>query len=57
MHDAVILFTQALKDMPKNFTTEIIACNIPTSTWVQGQQIMKKMKSVSKAEATARYLF
>ncbi|XP_065222052.1 glutamate receptor ionotropic, kainate 2-like isoform X2 [Planococcus citri] len=46
MHDAIILFTQALKDMPRNFTTDIISCNFPESTWEQGPQIMNKMKSI-----------
>lgn len=47
MRDAVILFTLALKDMAKNFTTTTIQCDSPESKWELGPEIMGKMKSAS----------
>lgn len=47
MYDAVLLFSQALKDMPFTFTTEPVFCKDTKSIWKFGVQIMEKMKSVN----------
>lgn len=47
MRDAVMLFTQALKDMPKNFTTKEVDCMDTDETWEFGTQFIEKMKSVN----------
>lgn len=48
MRDAVMLFTQALKDMPKNFTTKEVDCMVTDETWEFGTQFIEKMKSVNQ---------
>ena len=54
MRDAVLLFTQALKDMPNNFTTTPMDCFTPDE-WDFGIQLMNKTKSVrGDIEANAR---
>lgn len=47
MRDAVLLFTQALKDMPiANFSSSTVDCADKYSYWEFGPPIVEKMKSV-----------
>lgn len=57
MRDAVLFFTEALRDMPKNFTTKPVDCFNPDDTWQFGPKIVDKMKSVNLKYGTMHSVF